>query len=152
MGLTDPASTSGNLLPRVVFTKEIDKPLEEYFDNVVYTGGHDLSTIAVKEGRVDAAFVATHRFDNVIDRDLASMDEFEVLWSSPVIPQDPFAYRGTLCDPLKSEIRKTFLTLHEQEKAAKYLKNVDSNKFVAMDDSDYDIIRDLKKAKEEKGE
>lgn len=152
LGLTDPASTSGNLLPRVVFTKEIDKPLEDFFSNVVYTGGHDLSTISVKEGRVDAAFVATHRFDNVIDRDLAKMDEFEVLWSSPVIPQDPFAYRGSLCDSLKREIRNTFLSLHEQSGTKEYLRNVDSNKFVPMSDSDYDIIRDLKKAKEEKDE
>ena len=32
----------------------------------------------------------------------------------------------------------------------KYLKNVNASKFVAMDDSDYDIIRDLKAAKDAK--
>lgn len=149
LGLTDPASTSGNLVPRVAFTKVIGQDLEEYFSKVVYTGGHDLSTMAVYERKVDAAFVATHRFDNVIDRGMVKLEDFNVLWSSPAIPQDPFAYRNTLCDDLKSKIRNTFLSLHDLPDAKQFLDNVKSNRFVKMSDADYDIIRDLKKAKDE---
>jgi phosphonate transport system substrate-binding protein len=150
IGLTDPASTSGNLVPRVVFTKEIDMPLEKYYSKVIYTGGHDLSTMAVYEGKVDAAFVATHRFDNVIERGMVKKEDFNYLWFSPAIPQDPFTYRGSLCPELKKKIQETFLTLHEQPSAAAFLKNVNSNKFVKMTSADYDVIRDLKKAKDER--
>lgn len=149
LGLTDPASTSGNLVPRVAFTKVIGQDLEDYFSKVVYTGGHDLSTMAVYEGKVDAAFVATHRFDNVVDRGLVTLEDFNVLWSSPPIPQDPFAYRNSLCDDLKAKIRETFLTLQDVPEAKQFLDNVKSNRFVEMSDADYDIIRDLKKAKDE---
>ena len=148
LGLTDPASTSGNLVPRVVFTGVIGEELEDYFKKVVYTGGHDLSTLAVHEGKVDAAFVATHRFDNVIDRGLVKLEDFNVLWSSPTVPQDPFTYRSTLCEDLKSAIEETFLTLHTREDARAFLDNVNSNKFVRMTSADYDIIRELKKAKD----
>ncbi len=148
IGLTDPASTSGNLVPRVVFTKEINMPLEKYFSKVIYTGGHDLSTMAVYEGKVDAAFVATHRFDNVIERGMVKKEDFNYLWFSPTIPQDPFTYRGSLCPELKKKIQETFLTLHEQPSAAAFLKNVNSNKFVKMTSADYDVIRELKKAKD----
>ncbi len=148
LGLTDPASTSGNLVPRVVFTGVIGKDLEDYFKKVVYTGGHDLSTLAVHEGKVDAAFVATHRFDNVVDRGLVKLDDFNVLWSSPAVPQDPFTYRMTLCPELRQAIAETFLTLHTQEQAKQFLANVKSNKFVPMSSADYDISRDLKKAKD----
>lgn len=150
IGLTDPASTSGNLVPRVVFTKEIKTSLEKYFKKIVYTGGHDLSTMAVYEGKVDAAFVATHRFDNVIERGMVKKDDFNYLWSSPAIPQDPFCYRGSLCEDLKKKIAQTFLTLHTQPSCAEFLKNVKSNKFVPMTPADYDVIRDLKKAKDER--
>ncbi len=150
IGLTDPASTSGNLVPRVVFTKEIKMPLEKYFKKVVYTGGHDLSTMAVYEGKVDAAFVATHRFDNVIERGMVKKEDFNYLWYSPAIPQDPFCYRGTLCPELKEKIKKTFLTLNTQPSCAKFLKNVKANKFVEMTSADYDVIRVLKKAKDAK--
>ncbi len=148
IGLTDPASTSGNLLPRVSFTKEIGGDLEGYFSKVVYTGGHDLSTVAVYEGKVDAAFVATHRFDNVVDRGLVKVEDFNILWSSKAIPQDPFVYRGKLCDDLKAKIADTFLNLHTVPEAKAFLDNVKSARFVAVTDSDYDIIRDLKAAKD----
>ncbi len=145
VGLADPASTSGNLMPRMVFGEEIGTgpELEKYFSKVVYTGGHDQSALAVKEGRVDDAFVATHRLDNVIDRGLAKPEEFRVLWQSGVIPQDPMVYRGDLCEPIKEAIKAAFLTLHEKPEAKPFFDGIKSTKFVAMQDSDYDIIRKL---------
>lgn len=150
IGLTDPASTSGNLLPRVSFTKIIGSELEDYFSRVVYTGSHDLSAVAVMEEHVDAAFVATHRLDNVIDRGLAKMEDYTVLWSSPVIPQDPFVVNGRLCQEIIDQIQNAFITLTDSEEGRQYLKNVKASKFVAITDSEYDIIRDLKAAKDAK--
>ena len=152
VALTDPGSTSGNLFPRVVFSKDVLKgdPLEAYFKKVVYSGGHDLSTMAVYEGKADCAFVATHRFDNVIDRGMVKKADFNYLWWSATIPQDPFAYRMSLCPDLRKKIQQTFLTLHQVPEAKAWLDNVKSNKCVPMKDSDYDVIRILKKAKEER--
>ena len=148
VGLTDPASTSGNLIPRVLFTKVINESLEDYFKKIVYTGEHDLSTMAVYEGKVDAAFVATHRFDNVIERGMVKKDDFNFLWYSPAVPQDPFVYRGSLCPELKQKIEETFMTLQDEPSCKAFLDNVNSNKFVKMTSADYDVIRDLKKAKD----
>ena len=114
------------------------------------TGGHDLSAIAVLEEQVDVAFVATHRLDNVLDRGLATMDDYNVIWSSPVIPQDPFVVSGKLCDDLVAQITDAFLTLDDSKEGQDYLKNVNASKFVAMTDEDYDIIRALKAAKDAK--
>jgi len=147
VALADPASTSGNLLPRVEFAGQIaNVELEAYFSKVVYSGSHDKSAIAVHEGKADAAFVATHRLDNVIQRGLAKAEDFVVLWKSRLVPQDPFTYRAQLCPELKAKIKATFLGLHEVPAAEKFLKNLHSVKFVAMESKDYDIIRDLRKA------
>jgi len=148
LGLTDPGSTSGNLMPRVAFTKVIGKDLEKFFGKVVYTGSHELSSVAVVKGKVDAAFVATHRFDNVVNKGEASLDGVNILWKSDPIPQDPFVYRNTLCENIKAKIRETFLDLKGQPGAKKFLDNVKSNTFVRMSSDDYNIIRDLKKAKD----
>lgn len=150
LGLADPASTSGNLLPRMVFGEEIGTgpDLEQYFSKVVYTGGHDQSALAVKEGRVDDAFVATHRLDNVIDRGLAAKEDFRVLWESQVIPQDPMVMRGDLCPDLKEQIKDAFLTLNEDPASQPFFDGINSTKFVPMTDADYDIIRKLVAAEE----
>lgn len=151
LGLVDPGSTSGNLFPRVVFSKNVGGDLDKYFGKVVYTGSHELSTVAVDKGKVDAAFVATHRFDNVVNKGDVKLEDFNVLWSSPPIPQDPFVYRAPLCQDLKDNIKATFLGLSNDVEGEKnFLANVKSNRFVEMTSADYDVIRELKKAKDEK--
>ncbi len=151
LALTDPASTSGDLIPRVLFIKAINNmPLEQYFKKVVYAGEHDLAAMAVYTGKADAAFVATHRLDNVIDRKMVKKEDFNYLWWSPTVPQDPFAYRSSLCPDLKKKIEDTFLTLQTQPSCAAYLKNVKATKFVKMTDKDYDIIRELRDAEKKK--
>ncbi|WNJ98927.1 phosphate/phosphite/phosphonate ABC transporter substrate-binding protein [Thalassospiraceae bacterium LMO-JJ14] len=150
VGLTDPGSTSGNLMPRVVFSQVVGMDIDKFFGKVAYTGSHELSSVAVVQGKVDAAFVATHRFDNVVSKGEAKLDDVNILWQSKPIPQDPFVYRNTLCEDIKKNVRETFLGLSKEASAKKFLANVKSNKFVPMTSEDYDIIRALKKAKDER--
>ena len=145
MLLVDPASTSGSLIPESIFGgKVIKQPLKQYFSKVAFSGGHDLSTLAVFDGKADAAFVATHRFMNAITASKGKMktEDFNYLWTSPLIPQDPFVYRSTLCPELKKQIQDTFLTLDQHPDGTKYLENEYSEKFVEMKDSDYNVIRE----------
>ncbi len=150
LGLVDPGSTSGNLMPRVVFGERIGMDIDKYFGKVVYTGSHELSSVAVGEGKVDAAFVATHRFDNVVNKGQIKLSDVNILWKSDPIPQDPFVYRASLCDSVKRKIEETFLGLKDAPGAKRFLDNVKSNTFVPMKSEDYDIIRALKKAKDAK--
>ncbi len=148
MLLVDPASTSGALIPEHVFGGKVVKmPLKQYFSRVAFSGGHDLSTLAVFDGKADVAFVASHRFMNAIDASKGRMklEDFNILWTSPLLPQDPFVYRTGLCPDLKKKIQDTFLTLDSTDVGKAYLENVGSEKFVAMKDSDYDIIREVAK-------
>ena len=112
---------------------------------MVYSGGHDLSSISVAEGKVDAAFVASHRFMETVNAGKVKQEDFNYLWSSPLIPQDPFVYRNTLCDDLKKKIADTFLLVDQNEDGRKYLANVKSEKVVKMVDADYDIVREATK-------
>ena len=148
MLLVDPASTSGSLIPEHVFGgKVVKQPLKQYFSKVAFSGGHDLSTTSVFEGKADVAFVATHRFMNTIDASKGKMkvEDFNILWTSPLLPQDPFVYRSTLCPELKNKIQQTFVTLDTTDVGKAYLENVASEKFVVMKDSDYDLIREVAK-------
>jgi phosphonate transport system substrate-binding protein len=146
LALVDPASTSGALIPEHVFPKDSKTPpLKQYFSRVVYSGGHDLSSISVIEGKVDAAFVASHRFMETANAGKIKPEEFNFLWSSPLLPQDPFVYRATLCDDLKQKVADTFLTVDKTPEGQKYLENVKSERVVKMTDADYQIVRDVVK-------
>jgi phosphonate transport system substrate-binding protein len=146
LALVDPASTSGSLIPEHVFPKEAKiPPLKQYFSRIVYSGGHDLSSIAVMEGKVDAAFVATHRFMETVNAGKVKQDDYNFIWYSPLIPQDPFVYRTTLCEDIRKKIADTFLTVDQTADGKRYLENVKSLKVVKMTDKDYDIVRDVTK-------
>jgi len=146
LALVDPASTSGALIPEHVFPAAAKvPPLKQYFSKVVFSGGHDLSTIAVAEGKVDAAFVASHRFMDTVSSGKVKLEDFNYLWYSPLLPQDPFVYRATLCPELKGKIAATFLSVDQTPDGRKYLDNVMSEKMVKMTDQDYDIIRAVAK-------
>jgi phosphonate transport system substrate-binding protein len=149
VALVDPASTSGSLIPRISFAKVIGMPIEKYFKKVVYSGGHDLSTLAVLDGKVDCAFVATHRFDEVINRGQVKKEDCNYLWYSEWIPGDPICYRMSLCPDIRKKIEDAFLNIHKVPGAAKYLENVQAVKMIKMTSKDYDIIRELKKAEDE---
>jgi len=144
LALVDPASTSGSLIPEFVFPREAKTPpLKQYFSRVVFSGGHDLSSIAVAEGKVDAAFVASHRFMETVAAGKIKQADFNFLWYSPLLPQDPFVYRSTLCEDLRAKIADTFLSVDKTPEGRKYLENVKSMKVVKMVDKDYDIIREV---------
>lgn len=110
LGLVDPLSTSGSILPRELLGPTLGQPFERYFGRIVYSGAHDKSTMAVLEGRVDAAFVSTFLISEVIRQGAARAEDFRVLWRSEPIPLDPFVYRSRLCAPLKEKVRKVFFS------------------------------------------
>jgi phosphonate transport system substrate-binding protein len=146
VALVDPASTSGGLIPEQVFPRQAKiPPLKQYFSRVVYSGAHDLAAIAVMEGKADAGFVASHRFMETVNAGKVKQDDFNYLWYSPLIPQDPFVYRNTLCEDLRQKIAETFLTVDKVPEGQKYLQNVRSLRIVKMSDSDYDIVREVNK-------
>ncbi|MEW6446352.1 MAG: phosphate/phosphite/phosphonate ABC transporter substrate-binding protein [Pseudomonadota bacterium] len=141
VSLTDPASTSGGVLPRAEFSAQTGVPLEEYFDRVTYSGSHDRSIDTVKKGYADAAFVASEHLDNVIRRGGIEASEVRVLWQSRPIPHDPFVYRGKLCPELRERIREIFLS--DAPAIRVMLGNLKAERFAPVGDEDYIQIREI---------
>ncbi len=143
VAFTDPASTSGSLIPSKEFAAEIDGPLEGFFARQVYTGSHDRSIEAVLSGRVDAAFVASARLDEAVRKKLITPDRLSILWQSRPIHYDPFVFRGGLDPALKEQIRRTMLTSDDVLRDMHEKMNIVG--IEAVSDLDYQPILDLVK-------
>lgn len=109
LSLTDPASTSGSVVPRRAMEKQLGVPLESYFQRITFSGSHDRSIEVVQKGMVDAAFVSNTVLDDALRRGVLRLDEIEILWRSLPIPYDPFVQRKQLCSRLSTKIREVFL-------------------------------------------
>nr|WP_229416652.1 phosphate/phosphite/phosphonate ABC transporter substrate-binding protein [Massilia sp. PDC64] len=142
LALVDPESTSGALVPRRIFARQVGTGLESYFAQVGYSGSHLQSLHRLLAGQVDAAFVGSQNLAWAISDDPEASRRIRVLWRSDAIPTDPFVFRGQLCGPVKEKIRSVFLG-HAGAQAAAAPGRLDVVRFVPVSDKDYETVRDM---------
>ena len=138
VALSDPASTSGSVIPHAEFSARVGQPLPQFFGSVVYSGSHDKSLDALLENRVDAAFVASVRVDAYLNSGRIERDTFKVLWRSASIYYDPYVFSGSLCAPLKKRIREVMLD--NQQALAGFLKSQDASAIVPVSHAQYEPL------------
>ena len=143
LALTDPASTSGSLLPRKQFAPRLGMPLESYFSTLSFSGSHLKSAQALARGEVDAAFIASAQLEAAHTAGQLPAARVRVLWASEPIPYDPFVYRGQLCEALRKQIRAAFLDDAATSSLRDLLDGFSATRFIAVDDSHYVAIRNL---------
>lgn len=133
--LTDPASTSGSLVPSDEFADSVGMPLARFFGSVAYSGSHDKSMDALLNRKADAAFVSSVRADEYLKRGLITRDTFQVLWRSDPIYYDPFVFSGTLCGPIKERVRHAMLD--DQQGLAAFLESQEASGIVPVSHAEY---------------
>ncbi len=115
----DPNSTSGTLVPTIYLVKERKIDPAAYFSKVMYSGTHEASMLSVKAGKIDIA--ATNDLD--MERGEGKMwsreKDFQIIWTSPLIPGSPMAWRKDLPESLKKALREAFLGLKDKDVLAK---------------------------------
>jgi phosphonate transport system substrate-binding protein len=141
LSLTDPASTSGAVLPRQAVQQMTGSLPESYFHRVTFAGSHDRAIESVQKGLVDAAFVSSSRLDEALRRGTLGTDEIAVLWRSAPVPYDPIVLRRPLCAPLQAKIRQVFFG--DSANLKNLFRELDINGFLPVNDGNYAEIRKL---------
>jgi phosphonate transport system substrate-binding protein len=141
LSLTDPASTSGAILPRQAIRRLTGTPIETYFQRITFSGSHDRAIEAVQGGLVDAAFVSSSRLDEAVRRGTLRPDEMAILWQSDPIPYDPIVLRERLCPGLAAKVRQVFLG--NTSSLNGMFRDINMTGFVPVSDEHYRAIREL---------
>ncbi len=136
----DPASTSGNLIPRKVLIENGIDP-DNDFSLMYYAGTHNAVELAVANGKVDAGADSDTSYKRMVDAGEIDSKVNIIIKESEPIPGSPIAVRGDLPEDLKRNIQQALANMDEQT-----IHQVDGwgniQKYVAVSDSDYDIIRE----------
>jgi phosphonate transport system substrate-binding protein len=138
LALTDPASTSGSVVPNAEFSARVGMALPQFFSSVVYSGSHDKSLDALLDRRVDAAFVSSVRVDAYLNSGKIKRDTFTVQWHSEPIYYDPFVFSGTLCPALKERIRAAML--NGQSDLSSFLDAQEASGIVPANHAEYEPL------------
>jgi phosphonate transport system substrate-binding protein len=121
LGLVDPNSTSGNMVPRFALHGMGIVP-EQFFGRVVYTGSHENAVIALNQGTIDVAanWWNDEQESNLMRmarRNMVRAEDFRIIFRSEQIVNSPMAMLSTLPDPLRAAIREAVFSLPTREPA-----------------------------------
>ena len=147
MAFADPASTSGNLFPRLILANEGITDVEGHFSETSFSGGHDASLVAVANGQVDAAGVCDTCIERFFAAGLADPADIRTIAESETIPPSPVSVRADLDPALRDRITEIYLA--RQTDAPEIMQQASGDEdpprfpYAAVADADYDVIRDL---------
>lgn len=133
-GFGDPNSTSGYLIPSIEIPAETGSTMEsgDYFGEVVFTGGHEQTIVAVANGDIDAGVTwADGQGDwedgynsgalrKAVDSGLVDMNDIVEIWKSKPIPEGPIVLRRALPDDVKEKVTTLLSGLHEKDAQCAY--------------------------------
>ena len=143
---SDPASTSGHLLPAYGLRKAGVDPDKDI--KAIYAGSHTASFEAIYNHKVDAGELNSEQLESATQRGHYKDGDLVFLWKSDPIPTDPFVVRGDLPAALKTKLTDTLqhLDLTSLDPAdRKILVGAGVTQLVPQTDQAYDLIRDLVK-------
>jgi phosphonate transport system substrate-binding protein len=110
----DPASTSGNLYPRVGLLNAGIDP-EGDFKKVIFAGSHPATVLNLKAGKVDAAGFMKSAYDRLIITHKMNAGDLRVLWTSDLIPNSCYAVRKGLPEQLKRQIQAALVAIPSKD-------------------------------------
>lgn len=135
----DPNSTSGDLVPSYYIFANNNVEPKQAFQRLVFAGSHEATALAVANNQVDVATNNNESLERLEETLPAARDKIETIWTSPIIPSDPIAYRKDLPESLKEKIRNFFYNYSEKS----VLKPLGWSGFEEADDSRWDTVREL---------
>ena len=101
----DPNSTSGFLVPTYYVFAQNGANADEIFEELIFAGSHEATALAIANDQVDVATNNNENLDRLKETDPAALENIEIIWTSPVIPSDPLAYRNDLPECVKAELQ-----------------------------------------------
>ena len=116
LGFADPDSTSGYLVPNVSLPAALGAPIEEFYSETGFGGGHENLVLGVLDGTWDVGTTfgsgqgewsegyTTGNLRIMVDKGMLDMDDLVEVWQSPIIPNGPLMVSNKLSDEMKEKV------------------------------------------------
>jgi phosphonate transport system substrate-binding protein len=160
-GFGDPNSTSGYLIPSIEIPQAgYTMDPGDYFGDVVFTGGHEQTIVAVYNGDIDAGVTwadgigaweegfNSGALRKAVDAGLIDMTNLVEIWRSKVIPEGPIVLRQSLRTQVKIMMTGLMASLESMDAECAYGVMAGEVKGMApITHAEYEVIIEARKAK-----
>lgn len=139
----DPMSNSGKLAPTYMLALRNQTP-DSFFSKYIYTSAHDKTIKVVAQKIVDGGAVDSLIWDyeNAVNPKHTSQTRIIDRSGPHGIP--PVVVRVGMDPQMKEKLKQVLLDVHKDEKGRQILAGMKIDKFVVVDDKQYDSIRQMK--------
>ncbi|AJY45442.1 phosphonate ABC transporter substrate-binding protein [Martelella endophytica] len=159
LGFADPDSTSGFLIPTVTLPEATGAPVDEFFGETGFGGGHENLVLEVVKGTFDAGTTwasgvgdfedgyTSGNLRKMVDKGILNMDDLVELWESPLIPNGPIVVRTSMSDDTKATFKEFMMNLPESDpECFSAIQGGDYTGFAEVNVDFYKPIIDARKA------
>jgi phosphonate transport system substrate-binding protein len=159
LGFADPDSTSGYLVPNVSLPAAIGAPVNEYFSETGFGGGHENLVLAVLDGKFDVGTTfgsgvgsweegySSGNLHQMINKGNLDSDDIVEVWKSPLIPNGPLMINNALPADVREKVEAFFMELPKTDEACfKAYTGGDNKEYIAVDKAFYQTIIDARKS------
>jgi len=160
LGFADPDSTSGFLVPNVALPGDIGMPIDEYFSETGFGGGHENLVLEVVKGNFDAGTTwssGVGKFEDgytsgnlrkMVDKGILDMGDLVQIWQSPQIPNGPIVVRASMDQEMKDKFKAFMMALPETDpECFSAIQGGDYKGFTEVNEDFYKTIIAARKAK-----
>ncbi|TCD13373.1 phosphonate ABC transporter substrate-binding protein [Oricola cellulosilytica] len=160
LGFADPDSTSGFLVPSVALPAQLGMPIDEYFGETGFGGGHENTVLEMLKGTFDGAVTwssgvgeysdgyTSGNIRKMVEKGLLDMDEVNEVWRSPLIPNGPIVVSNELDQSIRAKFVEFMKAMPEQHPDCfASIQGGEYKSFTDVDHSFYETIVAARKAK-----
>ena len=144
----DTLSTTGHVFPRKMLKERGIDPTRD-LKQILYSGGHDATVLAVLNGKVDAGATYANSPDGHDTawmrylKDPADVKRIRAIAFSEPIPADNLVVSGALDPQIVKRLEDIFIELSRDAKGKTMLRDIyQIDGFVPATDQDYDSVRE----------
>lgn len=159
LGFADPDSASGFLVPNVSLPTDLGEPIETFFGETGFGGGHENLVLGVLDGTWDGGTTygsgvgewsegySAGNLRIMVDKGILDMDDLVEVWRSPLIPNGPLMVSNAVPANVKEEIKQYFMALPSEDLACFQGFTGGANSgFIEVDASFYETIVEARRS------
>lgn len=136
-------STSGRLMPEYYLREHFDRPPEDLFDRVGFSGNHTRTIALVESGAYQAGAVNYTVWEKEVAAGNVDTDAVRLVWKTPPYPDYQWTIRGDVDqrfgEGFTERVRQALLEMDDPELLASFPRSG----FIPADNDDYQVILDF---------
>ena len=138
-------STSGRLMPEYYIRQNFDRPPQEVFERVGFSGSHSRTAALVASGTYQVGALNFQVWKKEVEQGKVDADNVQVIWQTPPYPDYQWTIRGDVDERFGEgfigRVQDALVSMEDPE----LLQSFPRSGFIEAENSDYESIRQTAK-------